>query len=198
MSSMTAERDAYINVTSDGSALVQLMPGDSDRVYEGENGELGIDFGSGVNTNAVYQVGSVKFSGIDGELSGENIADVAPEPDMGTSPSSQGAFFIQNGDETAQEVTFEYAFDDEASPGGSRVIFGSRVDSNQSGGVVGSGSPSKAMTADAETPNPSITYDGDDALSPGAHIGVTLLIDTRGGSPEDDLSGSLTVSVKEV
>jgi len=204
LSSMSAERSATIDVVSDDSALIQLDPGASERVQL-HNDELSISFanggsGSGINVNSVYQVGSVKYSGLAPILSdtdGDAVPDIAPNPNAGPSPSSAPAFYVRNGDSVPQSVTIEYEFDSPGTVSGSRVMFGSRVDSNQNGGVVGSGSPTRAMILDENDTNLSMTYDGNDALSSGAQIGVSLLIDTTNGSTSEDLTGTLTVTANE-
>ena len=205
LSSMSAERSATVDVVSDDSALVQLDPGASERVQL-TNGELNISFanggsGSGINVNSVYQVGSLKFSGLENVLSDtdeDHVPDIAPNPNAGSSPSTNPAFFVRNGDSVPQSITIEYEFDNPGTVSGSKVMFGSRVDNNQSGGVVGTGSPTKTIVADSSNTSASMTYDGNDALSSGAQIGVSLLIDTTDGNTSENLSGTLTVTANEV
>jgi hypothetical protein len=205
-SAMSASRESDINVTTDGNSLLALSPGSwgGDRVYEADS-ELKIDFtssqgGQGVNVNSVYQVGSVKYSGLTGlsefeDTNGDAVPDSAPSTG-GTSPSSNSAFDIMNQDTAPKEVTISWEFDDPASVDGSLLAFGSRADENQGGGTISGGAEEAAMVAQDGTPNPSMSYANGEGLMSGGKIGVSILVDTRDGSTDENLSGSLTISAQ--
>jgi len=179
---MSAERDADIDVVTDENGLLALVAGEEpDRVYQNSDGELDITFtsdqgGEGVNVNSRYQVGSMRGPGPTPELSS------AGQPQNKGSPEENTAFSVVNQDSVSHEVTLEYEADD---PGDSVVWF-------QAVPSTGPGSPNGQADLEVtsgKNPN-SVTRE----ISPGEYLGVSILVDTRDGSVDDDLTGTLTVS----
>jgi len=196
-SSMSASRAADVDVVTDSDGLVALEPGDvaGDRVYHtGTQGALKIDFtssegGQGVNVGSRYQIGYF------GQYNWMPPQDKLPTPEYPGDPHHLPAFSVINQDSTAHVVRIQYEFD--GDPGDSEVFM---MGASRSAETVDSAS--NIPTQSTWLPGEIAFKDhgggqpGDIRLEPGGRIGVSLFIDTRDGSVDDDLSGTLTVSAE--
>ena len=172
-SSATMEREAKINVVDDSAGVLSLIDTtESDVVHQTEGGELAIDFNQngagGVNVNAEYQIGEI----VDAEFSSDEVLDDG-------SPQTSPAFEIHNRDTVAHELEVEYEFEDGA---GDSMLY---VQLENADGEIGEiwwrGSGDNDLSAAVD-------------VDPGETVGVSIYIQTFDGDPDDDLSGSMTVS----
>ncbi|MFC7134347.1 MULTISPECIES: hypothetical protein [Salinibaculum] len=194
-----------MNVVNDANGLITLQPGAKadERVYY-DSGSLVIDFtsdhnddgvveGQGVNVDSRYQVGY--FGKYDWMPPEDKI--YPPESAGSGDPYELPAFSILNQDTIAHSITIGYDFT--SDPGGSEIF------------IMGSSRSADAVDSSSNIPKRSDWFPGGDGelvfkdygddgqpgdirLKPGGRIGVSLFIDTTGGSTDDDLSGTLTVS----
>jgi hypothetical protein len=193
-SAMSASRESDINVVTDDQGLVALRPGDAagDRVYLTDGGELKIDFtsdegGQGVNVNSRYQIGYF------GQFNWMGPEEKLPTPEYPGDPHHLPAFSVVNQDTESHSVTLAYEFS--GDPGDSKMYM---MGASRSAETVDSASnipkQSTWLPGEISFKNHGAGQPGDIRLESGGRVGVSLFIDTRDGSPDDDLSGTLTVS----
>jgi len=192
-SSMSASRDANINVVNDASGLIALndtTPGDT--IGVNSNGELSIDFSgngsNGVNVDSRYQVGTFSatnksFARPDGYLEG-TTSNTVPNP----------AFTIQNNDDVDHTLDIEYELDAN-DISGARVFWQFELKARQyTLDLTGSNTwDALSSGGGSAIPKPNTG----DTFSPGSTVDAVLFVDTRDytGHPSDlDLSGTLTIN----
>jgi hypothetical protein len=193
-SAMTASRDANINVVNDGSGLVALRSGTLSDVVRESDGQLMVDFtadgnAGGVNVNSRYQVGQFDY---------QPPGEVDPLQDEAFggwgNPYQDAAFFIENQDSTAHNVSLTYTIT--GSIDGSQIYFQLQDEDDYNSGDV---------TDEILIPN--VAGRGNTAsvtLDSGEKVGVSFQVDTGDGDPgsgsvtdgstAENLSGTLTVS----
>lgn len=195
-SSMRATRQADVNVTTDSNGLIALTPGESagDRVYETESGELQIAFtsddgGQGTNVDSIYQIGYF------GQYDWMGPADKLSTPSYPGDPWDLPAFSVLNQDAQPHDITIGYEF--AGDPGDSKLY------------MMGASRSAQTVDSSSNIPTQSVWLPGEISFEDhgsgqpgnirvvsGGRIGVSLFVDTRQGSEDDDLSGTITVSAE--
>lgn len=167
---MTATRDADLQVVDDSNGLVGLAVGEArgadSRVHVDESGELYIDFsedaeGTGVNDDAIYQVGAM-----DDEADGDGLDDFKSIYDDDSVPPAKGdgrpyttgghdqsAFVVRN--QSGQEIDLQvgWQLDAKESTGATIYLQGAASD------IVADGSNSENSEVDGATATACIDLD---------------------------------------
>jgi hypothetical protein len=199
-------RDANINVVNDAQGVIALRDDTSGDFVSQQDGALTIDLtaagavqggntytsdntAEGVAVDSVYQFGQIQ--------SGE-YSDAIETDDFSYTTDASGdwdpAFSIRNLSGQSRDVTLEYSAS--GDPGGSEIFF-QVLSSKYNGGATDGLS---TFTIDSGTQTASVTQ-GDafgNQLRSGSELLVSFVVNTKGGSPSDNLSGTLTVSSDEV
>ncbi|WP_200530317.1 hypothetical protein [Halorubrum sp. LN27] len=192
-SSMTADREANINVVNDASGLVSLESGNQGGVVSENNGQLSIDFsggdGNGVNVNSQYVVGSFHHTHLgdnDGQVDSEAVFDSNSGGNGGTihstTMSSWGyAFAITN--QSTENRDISVSFD---------------ASSEEVAGYLGFGlefgwGPRDAIEIEGTQTEDSAEFTD---VAPGDTLYVSFVVSTLGVEDyaAEDMSGTLTVS----
>ena len=96
-------RSVDIGVSTDQNALIGLIPGDDELVYQNSNGKLEIDFtsdnsGDGINPDSTYQVGAIGQTGADAIST--YVDNTKLDPEVSTGDIIYGDA-VDNGEPTA-------------------------------------------------------------------------------------------------
>ena len=187
-------RDANINVSGDGDALIQLIPGyqhtdgegtvGDHRVYHDDDEQLEISFddeqgGTGVNRNSTYQVGAIgenvasflndePFAGASPELSFDDVLYGAGASNTNNSVRDDPAFVVRNASD--QEIDIQLSYNDEESPDdstGALILVGPGA--NTGGGAQLAGTP---FNDDVNTDFETTAF----GLDPGQYAAASLIV----------------------
>lgn len=204
--SMSAGRTVSVEVTGDNSAFLRMTPvvhriegvpdGEAPVYFDGgaTRGQLGIDTSraraDGVNNGAITWIGTdaPEAPGSWVEESNDNIDWVGHH-----NYTPRAAFGIENRGTQEYELTLDYEYDGE--PGDSEVTFpiyeGAHPD-------IGTDNPERYGTLSATDSVTVAPGNDDESFGFGKRIFASMKIDTTNGSPDDDLSGSLSIRAKSV
>ncbi|EMA58322.1 hypothetical protein [Halorubrum lipolyticum] len=193
-SSAEITRESNITVVNDSDALLALIPNEEIAGVYTDSGELTIDIGKengGVNINSVYQFGEfVKRDGVDHLTEGTFtlVTDDNPADISNNQESLESAFAIVNHTSRELEITVSFKINDDIEDR-SDTMYAFELQTskgNQGERIAKTTSPIDNGTAFTET------------LSVGDSFGVSFLVNSLGGTTDDEISGTLTVSAAAV
>jgi hypothetical protein len=194
---MTANRDANLQVVDDSNGLIGLSIGGArgadSRVHVDESGELYIDFsegasGTGINDDAVYQVGAMDDEAQGDGLNFDSIYDddsVPPAAGDGrpytTGGVNQSAFVVSN--QSGQEIDLQigWQLDEDESAGATIYLQGA------ASMIAADGPNNEASRVDGATATASI--DLDDHTQPQTQKLQALSFNNDNPGDSDEWSG---------
>lgn len=194
-------RDANINVVNDAQGVIALRSDTSSEFVSQQDGALTIDLtaaGSAEGGNTFTSDSTAEGVAVDsvyqfGQLTPESHPEAIETDGFSYTTNASAdwspAFAIRNLSSQDRDVTVEYSAS--GDPGGSEIFFQVLYSQNNQGYT----GDSATLTIDSDNQTASVSPgDFDNTLQSGEELLVSFLIDTKGGSPSDDLSGTLTVS----
>jgi len=197
--SVSADRQVAVEVAGDNSALLRMTPvvhriegSEPATVQQNDDGLLEVDVtqggATGVNADAVTWIGTSNYEQQSAwvDVEDDNIDWINDH-----TYTPRAAFGVENRGTQDYELTvgYEYAGD----PGASEIAFHIY---DGAAPAFGAGSPSTYGQVTAENSVTVPDGGGQDSFDLGKRIFASIAVDTTGGSTDDDLSGTLTISAE--
>jgi len=193
-------RNSSINVVNDAQGVIALRSDTESDIISEQDGALTIDLtaasaqggntftsddtAEGIAVDSVYQFGQVTPNAYPEAIETDKFAYTT-----NASADWDPAFSIRNLSDEDRDITVEYSAS--GDPGGSEIFFQvlySKYDQGYTG-------DSATFTIDSDTKTASVSPgDFDNTVQSGSELLVSFIINTKGGSPSDDLSGTLTIT----